>query len=107
MTLMYPKHRTFVSTAIRNFARGQDCTLMIPGVCNRNPETTVHCHLRMFGMVGVNQKPHDFHGVHACSDCHRMLDRPNSWDQLGWDDVLRALMLTQDRLFQAGLLGRD
>ncbi|MBC7213069.1 MAG: DUF1364 family protein, partial [Pseudomonas sp.] len=29
-----------VSKKVRESARGQDCTVRIPGICNFNPETT-------------------------------------------------------------------
>lgn len=39
------KSPAFRSKALRDSARGQCCTLQIPGICNSNPETTVLCHL--------------------------------------------------------------
>jgi hypothetical protein len=66
---------------------------MLPGICNRNPETTVLCHIRMFGHAGVSEKPHDFFGYHGCSDCHR------HEKEAGYDDLLRALMTTQARVY--------
>lgn len=73
----------------RKSARGKDCALRLP-CCNHNPETTVLAHLCMFGWAGMAQKPPDFLGVYACSNCHDALDRrtPEGW---GFDDVLRAL----------------
>jgi hypothetical protein len=52
-------------------ARGQMCQVRIPGVCNRNPETTVLAHLNGGGM---GTKHFDIHGAYACSDCHAWLD---------------------------------
>lgn len=94
-----------VSETIRSYAREQTCALRSP-VCNHRPETTVHCHLRMFGAAGMGHKPHDFHGIHACSDCHRLLDSRDWMESglIGFEDILRALMETQRRLYAAGLL---
>lgn len=92
-----PKPIRVVSNTLRKFAEGQDCTLMMPW-CNHNPETTIHAHIRKFGMTGNGQKPQDIFGFHACSECHRRED------EAGWDDILRALMLTQNRLIQAGII---
>ncbi|HHK5888093.1 TPA: nuclease domain-containing protein [Serratia marcescens] len=39
------KSPAFRSKALRDSARGQCCTLQIPGICNGNAETTVLCHL--------------------------------------------------------------
>lgn len=85
------------SKALRDFARGQECTLRLPG-CNRNQETTVLCHIRQKGFNGVGQKPLDFFGYHGCSECHRLEA------EAGYDDLLRAMMETQTRLYNAGLL---
>lgn len=50
-------------------ARGRDCQVRIPGVCNGNPETTVLAHYRMAGTCGVGIKPNDLQGAWACSAC--------------------------------------
>lgn len=84
---------SFISPKLRAFAKGQDCTLILPGICNRDPETTVHCHVRAFGMAGVGMKTHDFFGYHGCSACHA------HEKEAGWDDLLRAMMLTQARIY--------
>ena len=52
-------------------ARGQDCTLTIPGVCNHNPETTVLAHV---GHHGSAKRNHDEDAVFACSACHDAID---------------------------------
>lgn len=92
MNLLIPKTPSFVSQKLRDFARGQDCTLLMPW-CNRNHETTVLCHIRAFGNAGTALKPHDFIAYHGCSECHRREK------EAGWDDILRALILTQTRVF--------
>ena len=43
-----------VSKKIRNSARGQDCALRIPGVCNFNPETTVLAHVGVIAACRSN-----------------------------------------------------
>lgn len=52
-------------------ARGQECQVRIPGVCNGNPETTVLAHLNGAGM---GMKHADIHGAYACSSCHDVID---------------------------------
>jgi hypothetical protein len=93
MTYLRQKVPSYVSKKLRDFARGQDCTLQLEGICNRNPETTVMCHMRYFGMAGVAMKPHDFSAYHGCSDCHA------HEKDAGWDELLRAMMQTQARVF--------
>ena len=48
--------------------------IRIPGVCNRNPETTVLAHFRMTSISGMSLKPPDFLGSWACSECHAYVD---------------------------------
>ena len=58
-------------TKLRKAARGKDCMVIIPGICNGNPETVVLAHLNGGGM---GYKHHDFLGAWACSSCHSWLD---------------------------------
>ena len=61
---------------LRESARGRDCEVRIPGVCNGNPETVVLAHLNGGGM---GAKREDIHGAFCCSACHDVLDgRANS-----------------------------
>lgn len=55
-------------------ARGRDCQVRIPGVCNFNPETTVLAHYRMAGTCGVGMKPVNIQGAWCCSACHDAID---------------------------------
>jgi len=52
-------------------ARGRECQIRIPGVCNGNPETTVLCHP---DGAGVGRKHHDMLGAWGCSSCHDLID---------------------------------
>jgi hypothetical protein len=59
---------------LRDHARGKDCKIRLPGVCNFNPETTVLCHARLAGLTGMGQKAPDLLGAHGCSACHDEVD---------------------------------
>lgn len=59
---------------LRQFARGQPCTVRLPDVCDGGGETTVLAHLRKFGLAGTGQKPDDRIAVHACAPCHDVID---------------------------------
>ena len=61
-------------TNLRKLARGKDCHVRLPGICNFNPETTVLAHVRA-GFYGMGTKPIDWCGVFACSACHDEIDR--------------------------------
>lgn len=56
-------------------AKGQRCLLMVPGVCNRNPETVVaaHSNLSIHGKA-KGRKADDQYHIYACSACHEWLD---------------------------------
>lgn len=62
-------------TKLRELARGRDCQVRLPGICNFDPETTVLAHYRLAGSCGMGIKPHDLLGAWACSSCHDEIDR--------------------------------
>lgn len=90
------------SKPYRDAARGQDCTLRLPGVCNHNPETVVLCHLPC-GMKGTAMKSPDNMAIDACSACHAVLDGADRWT-IEARDYLRALAETQMRRLEAGIM---
>ena len=61
---------------ITEFARGQPCTMRLPGVCNHDSTKTVWCHINSvrYGS-GTRHKATDLIGLIACSSCHDVLDR--------------------------------
>ncbi|OBX05744.1 phage protein [Gallibacterium genomosp. 3] len=60
---------------LRKEAKGRECQVRLPGICNHNPETVVLAHFRMAGINGVGMKPDDMFGAWACSSCHDEIDR--------------------------------
>ncbi len=91
-------------TKIQESARGKDCTVRVPGVCNFNPETTVLGHLNGGGMA---VKHSDIFAAYVCSDCHAWLDggyvktaTRNERDLLHLQGVIR----TQPILMDLGLI---
>lgn len=91
------------SKKLRDSARGQECTLRIPGVCNFNPETTVLAHLAC-GQKGMGLKSPDNMAVFSCSACHDRLDMRSTAGELDARDVLRALGETQAIWISRGLM---
>lgn len=67
--------REAAASKIRKSARGKDCMVRLPGICNFNPETTVAAHIRIAGTCGMGMKPSDLLTVRACSSCHDEIDR--------------------------------
>jgi hypothetical protein len=62
-------------TPIRRAARGQECTLQIPGICNCDPETTVLCHSNEIADgKGMGLKAPDTAACFGCASCHDVLD---------------------------------
>lgn len=62
-----------MSAALLKFARLQECTLRLIPYCNHSPETVVACHLP-FGGRGMGMKAPPWWTVHACSNCHDVID---------------------------------
>jgi hypothetical protein len=80
---------------LRQLARGQDCMIRLPNVCNRDPETTVLAHFRMIGLSGMGHKPrqNDIWGAWACSACHAYVDTHK--DDATVVDFLKGVIRTQ------------
>lgn len=87
------KTRMLVSDKLRNFARGQDCTMMSEW-CNGDRETVVMCHSRRRALAGMGQKPHDFWAYHGCSSCHA------SEDEIEDRELYDAIRRTQYRIYE-------
>jgi hypothetical protein len=62
-------------SSITESARGEDCQIRMPGVCNFDPDTTVFCHL---GGAGWALKSNDIHGAYGCYECHLITDGAKS-----------------------------
>ena len=60
---------------LRKKAKGRDCTVRLPSICNHNSETVVLAHIRMPGISGMGLKADDLLGAWACSTCHDAIDR--------------------------------
>lgn len=62
-------------TPIRKAARDQDCTILLPGVCNHDPATSVLCHSNSLADgKGMGLKSPDTAAAIGCSACHDVLD---------------------------------
>lgn len=99
------KQPRLISKKITDSAKGEQCTLRIPGVCNFNPETTVFAHMNGGGMA---YKHHDIHGCYGCNCCHDFIDGRGGCthdDKINYShEILRAMIETQSKLLDKGLI---
>jgi hypothetical protein len=90
---------------ITRSAKGEECQVRIPGICNYNQETTIFAHLNGYGMGG---KHADLFGAYCCSTCHGVIDGhircfrfdPGQIRAFHIDGILR----TQEMLVRKGLV---
>lgn len=60
---------------ITKSARGEDCQIRLPGICNHDPETTVWAHASGSAAgKGIGMKAPDILGAYACYACHMAVD---------------------------------
>ena len=95
--------KPIVSKKIRQSARGQSCTLRSPH-CNDNGENVMLCHVPLPGMAGMGQKMSDIHGFYGCEGCHRYFDTEGRADPERWQMAFRAVVETQNILYELGLI---
>jgi hypothetical protein len=63
------------STPIRASARGEECTIRLPMVCNFETDTTVLCHSnKLEDGKGMGLKAPDHCAAYGCSACHDVVD---------------------------------
>jgi hypothetical protein len=95
---------------LRKEARGRECQVRLPYVCNGNPETTVLAHFRLIGMSGMGMKPPDLFGSWCCSAFHDVVDRRKFVAELdpGFIRLAHALGVfrTQAILLEEGKLSK-
>lgn len=75
LRLPEPKTPKRKSQAIRDSARGEECTVRIVGACNSDPQTVVWSHLPSIdGGRGMGIKAIDEAGAYCCAGCHDAID---------------------------------
>lgn len=70
-----PKTPGRVDNRIRQSARGEDCTVRIPGVCKAHPDFTIWSHAPL-GAAGKGRgiKALDLCGAYCCTACDAVID---------------------------------
>ena len=95
-------------TKITRSARGQECQIRVPGVCNGMPDTTVLAHLNG---GGIAMKHNDIHGAYACSSCHSFVDGGYAQTEISrnlarlWH--LDGIIRTQQLMINEGLINYE
>ena len=84
---------------IMESARGEECTIRYPGICNGDRETTVFAHSNALGAGrGIGHKSVTLCGAYACQRCHDVFDgrvpKPAHWTR---DDVLLGFYQGHER----------
>lgn len=93
---------------LKKEARGRECMIRIPGICNGNIETVVLCHLNnkaLFG-AGMGLKASDIFGAWGCSDCHDVADHRKETPSFTDDEIYNmhceGVFRTQNQLLKEG-----
>jgi hypothetical protein len=76
--------------SLRTEAKGRNCMVRLPGVCNFNSETVVLAHIRLAGVSGMGVKSPDLIGAWACSACHDEVDGRTHKSGLSHDELRLA-----------------
>jgi hypothetical protein len=85
---------------ITESARGEDCQVRIPYVCNFNPETTVWAHANgLAAGKARGLKSPDPLGAYACSKCHDVIDGRVRVPGLSYGEVQLAFHEGHQRSF--------
>ena len=91
-------------SAITKSARGEECQVRLPGICNGDPATTVWAHANGSAAgKGIGMKSLDLLGSYACSACHDEYDRRTMKMELGyvrlafWYGHARSLVLLGEK----------
>lgn len=102
--MSFIKRKPIFSKKIRESAKGQECQVRIPGVCNFDPSTTVLAHVGRGS--GISQKCDDIHATYACSHCHDAIDRRvkegGTYELLNY--AYEGMIRTQVILLEEGLI---
>lgn len=103
----FQKSNPIRSRRIREAARGEPCTVRLPG-CPDARETTVFCHFS-YASSGMGMKPSDLSGAFADAYCHALVDgrakRPHGvlLEDIEWCKA-RGMAETWGRLVETGIV---
>jgi len=98
---------------LRKEAKGRQCQIRVPGVCNCNPETVVLCHIHKPSISGgTGLKADDMLAAWGCSACHdavdgrtRLFDNEQADYQTRLSMLMEGVLRTQKILLDEGKIG--
>ena len=91
------------SAKIRKFARGRDCTIRLPGFCNRDSDTTVMAHPPIAN-GGMGSKASDLECAICCWGCHMAIDQHIAKRIDVFECWIRGSAETRAQLVEAGIV---
>jgi hypothetical protein len=94
-------------TDLRQEARGEQCTIRVPGICCGDPAKVVLCHVRIIGISGIGMKSPDALAAYGCHPCHDLVDGRTKTNYTLADRrlfLLEGMARTQHKLIQRGIL---
>ncbi len=94
--------KPYKSKKLRDSARGQECTMRVPGACNHNPDTVVLCHVSTKRSAAMSGKNHDNFSFYGCSNCHAWQEANRYKDPMCAQYVLEAMDETNQRMKEQG-----
>jgi len=93
------------SSPIRRSAKGEECTIRLPMVCNYDTATTVLCHSNALADgKGMGLKAPDTRAAYGCSACHDVVDgrapRPEGMTKELVDSLFEEGIAQTNRIFK-------
>ena len=86
--MIFQKLKPVRSKKLRNSAKGQDCTINIPGRCSYDTEKTMLCHFPDDSGTGVmGSKSDDTCAGFGCHECHTLMDNRNLFYKAGFTEA--------------------
>ena len=90
---------------ITESARGEECQVRLPGICNRDNATVVwaHCN-KMAAGKGKGLKALDPLGAYCCSDCHDVYDMRRLAPYISQFTGVRLSRIEVEHAFYEGMM---
>ncbi len=98
------KQPPIVSKKIRQSAKGQPCTMLSPVCCGDSNKVALRHYNGLSGGQGWGRKADDIFAFYGCQSCEDWFALGHDTRELKDSYMLNAMIKTQRKLFDAGLL---